>query len=67
MLVFIIAVAVAAWAGAFPNSPRAGNALSDLKNDAASKGPDKNGYVLAFLSMLYAWEGYDQPKYVRVG
>jgi len=64
ILLMIVITAICAWAGAFKtktyaiDNMTAGMAFSDPSQDSY-------GYVRAFLAIIFAWTGFEQPNYVR--
>ena len=64
MLVMMIVTGICAWAGAFKTENYAyeNMAANHAFSDAAE---DSYGYVKAFLAVIFAWSGFDQPNYVR--
>lgn len=63
MLLMMIVTAICAWAGAFKTK---NYAIDNMAANHAFVDPAKNsyGYVKAFLAVLFAWSGFDQPNYV---
>jgi L-asparagine transporter-like permease len=63
LLLMVIVTGICAWAGAFKTN----NYVSDnmaLGNSFADPAHDSYGYAQAFLAVLFAWSGFDQPNYV---
>jgi hypothetical protein len=65
MLLMMIIVGICAWGGAFDLENYARENLA-AENSFARPASDSYGYVKAFLSMIFAWSGFDQPNYVWV-
>lgn len=63
MLLLIIITGICAWAGAFHTKTFA---VDNMAVDHAFANPndDSYGYTKAFLSVIFAWTGFDQPNYV---
>ena len=64
MLLMMIILGVCAWTGMFESSMFVEDNLA-AKNSFKHPTSDPYGYVKAFLSMIFAWSGFDQPNYVR--
>ena len=65
MLLMMIIIGVCAWAGVFKSQTFVEENLA-AKNSFAQPMSDSYGYAKAFLSMLYAWNGFDQPNHVCI-
>jgi hypothetical protein len=63
MLLLIIITGICAWAGAFQTSTFASQNMA-VNNAFAGASDDSYGYTKAFLAVLFAWSGFDQPNYV---
>lgn len=63
MLLMIIATGICAWAGAFKTENYANENMA-VSNAFADPEDDRYGYVKAFLAVIFAWSGFDQPNYV---
>ncbi|KAF2685996.1 amino acid transporter [Lentithecium fluviatile CBS 122367] len=63
MLLMMIIVGICAWAGAFDSKEFVWENMA-AENSFAHPANDSYGYVKAFLSMIFAWGGFDQPNYV---
>lgn len=63
MLLLIIITGICAWAGAFDTTTYA---VDNMAVNKAFEEPadDSYGYTKAFLAVLFAWSGFDQPNYV---
>ncbi|KAG4424553.1 hypothetical protein IFR04_002263 [Cadophora malorum] len=63
MLLLIIITGICAWAGAFDTRSYA---VDNMAVDNAFKNPasEAYGYTKAFLAVIFAWSGFDQPNYV---
>ena len=63
MLLLIIITGICAWAGAFKTKTYANE---NLAMDRSFEDPanDSYGYAKAFLAIIFAWGGFDQPNYV---
>ena len=63
LLTMIIIIGFCAWGGAFHTK---NYATENMAAQNAFKNPasDSYGYVQAFLSVIFAWSGFDQPTYV---
>jgi L-asparagine transporter-like permease len=63
MLTMMIIIGFCAWGGVFhtPNYATQNMAAQNAFKDASN---DSYGYVSAFLSVIFAWSGFDQPTYV---
>jgi hypothetical protein len=64
ILLLIVITGICAWAGAFKTKVYASD---NMTASAAFADPsrDSYGYVKAFLAIIFAWTGFDQPNYVR--
>lgn len=63
MLLMMIIIGIAAWGGAFEGQTYVQENMA-AKNAFSNPASDSYGYVKAFLSMIFAWSGFDQPNYV---
>lgn len=65
MLLLIIITGICAWAGAFDTKTYA---VDNMAVDRAFSDPadEAYGYTKAFLAVIFAWSGFDQPNYVRI-
>ena len=63
MLLLIIVTGICAWAGAFHTPNYASDNMS-LNHAFADSSNDSYGYTEAFLAVIFAWSGFDQPNYV---
>ena len=66
MLTFVIVIAICAWAGVFHTKNYAYENLA-ANNSFREASQDSYGYTSAFLSVIFAWTGFDQPNYVSSG
>jgi len=65
MLLVIIVTGVCAWAGAFKTKTYA-NENMDIDRSFSDPAKESYGYAKAFLAIIFAWSGFDQPNYVSV-
>jgi amino acid permease len=63
ILLLIIITGICAWAGAFHTTTYATDNMS-LNYAFANSSNDSYGYTQAFLAVIFAWSGFDQPNYV---
>jgi amino acid permease len=63
MLSLIIITGICAWAGAFDTKNFASENMA-LNHAFADPSTDSYGYTQAFLAVIFAWSGFDQPNYV---
>lgn len=63
MLLMMVIIGICAWAGAFGSQTFVEENLA-AQNSFTHPTSDSYGYVKAFLSMIFAWSGFDQPNYV---
>jgi L-asparagine transporter-like permease len=63
MLLMMIIVGIAAWLKGFHTETYAGENLSSSKSFSGASN-DSFGYVEAFLAVIFAYGGIDQPNYV---
>jgi L-asparagine transporter-like permease len=63
ILLLIIITGICAWGGAFHTKTYAVENLA-AKSAFADVSQDSYGYVQAFLAVVFAWSGFDQPNYV---
>ncbi|KAH8594199.1 high affinity methionine permease [Bisporella sp. PMI_857] len=63
MLVLIILTGICAWAGAFHTETYANDNMA-VNKAFAEPAEDSYGYTKAFLAVIFAWNGFDQPNYV---
>jgi amino acid permease len=63
MLTMMVIIGFCAWGGAFKTK---NYATQNMAAQNAFKAPatEPYGYVQAFLSVVFAWSGFDQPTYV---
>jgi amino acid permease len=67
MLLLIIITGICAWAGAFNTPNSNANSVSQnlaVSHSFANPSNDSYGYAQAFLAVIFAWSGFDQPNYV---
>jgi amino acid transporter len=64
ILLLIVITGICAWAGAFKTKTYA---IDNMTANVAFADPSRDlyGYVKAFLAIIFAWTGFDQPNYVR--
>ncbi|KAJ9642887.1 hypothetical protein H2199_004408 [Coniosporium tulheliwenetii] len=63
MLLFIIVTGIMAYAGTFDSESFASENLAP-KNAFSGAADDSYGYAQAFLSIIFAFNGFEQPNYV---
>jgi hypothetical protein len=63
MLLLIIITGICAWAGAFHTRNYASDNMA-FDHAFANSSNDSYGYTQAFLAVIFAWSGFDQPNYV---
>jgi L-asparagine transporter-like permease len=63
MLLLIIITGICAWAGVF-HTPNYASDNMALNHSFADSSNDSYGYTQAFLAVIFAWSGFDQPNYV---
>ena len=63
MLLLVVIVGICAWAGAFHTETYAYQNLA-VNNSFEGASQDSYGYTSAFLAVIFAWSGFDQPNYV---
>jgi amino acid transporter len=63
MLLLIIITGICAWAGAFHTSTYASQNMA-VNKAFVDPSSDSYGYTKAFLAVIFAWSGFDQPNYV---
>jgi amino acid permease len=63
MLLLIIITGICAWAGAFHTPTYASDNMA-LNRAFANSSNESYGYTQAFLAVIFAWSGFDQPNYV---
>ena len=63
MLLLIIVTGICAGAGAFKTPNYASDNMA-LNHAFANSSNDSYGYTQAFLAVIFAWSGFDQPNYV---
>jgi len=63
MLLVIIVTGICAWADAFGTRTYAKQNM-DIENSFKEPADDSYGYAKAFLAVIFAWAGFDQPNYV---
>jgi len=61
MLLLIIITGICAWAGAFHTPTYASDNMA-LNHSFADSSNDSYGYTQAFLAVIFAWSGFDQPN-----
>jgi amino acid transporter len=63
MLLLVVIAGICSWAGAFdtPNYAVENMSINNSFSDPAS---DPYGYSKAFIAVIFAWTGFDQPNYV---
>lgn len=64
LLTLMVIVGICAWGGAFKTENYVSENLA-VQNAFAKPATEPFGYVNAFLSVIFAWTGFDQPTYVR--
>jgi len=64
MLTMMIIVGFCAWGGAFKTENYATENMA-AQNAFRDPATGSYGYAKAFLSVIFAWSGFDQPTYVR--
>lgn len=65
LLTMMIIVGFCAWGGAFGTENYATHNMA-AQNAFKDPSSDSYGYVSAFLSVIFAWSGFDQPTYVSL-
>ena len=63
MLLLIIITGICAWAGAFDTRSYAVDNMA-VDNAFKNSASEAYGYTKAFLAVIFAWSGFDQPNYV---
>lgn len=63
MLLLVVIVGICAWAGVFHTETYAYQNLA-VNNSFKGASQDSYGYTSAFLAVIFAWSGFDQPNYV---
>ena len=63
MLTMMVVVGFCAWGGAFKSRNHATENMA-AQHAFAHPATESDGYVRAFLSVIFAWSGFDQPTYV---
>ncbi|KAE9994399.1 hypothetical protein EG327_010839 [Venturia inaequalis] len=63
LLTLMVIVGICAWGGAFKTENYVSENLA-VQNAFAKPATEPFGYVNAFLSVIFAWTGFDQPTYV---
>jgi amino acid transporter len=63
MLTLMVILGFCAWGGAFKTKSYADENMS-VRNAFTDPATEPYGYVSAFLSVIFAWSGFDQPTYV---
>ena len=63
MLLTMVIIGICAWAGAFDTKTYAVENMA-VEHSFSAPATDSYGYVKAFLAMIFAWSGFDQPNYV---
>jgi L-asparagine transporter-like permease len=67
MLLLIIITGICACAGAFNTPNSNANSVSQnlaVSHSFANPSSDSYGHAQAFLAVIFAWSGFDQPNYV---
>jgi amino acid permease len=65
MLLLIIITGICAWAGAFDTRNYATENMA-VENAFSNPSDDSYGFAKAFLAVIFAWSGFDQPNYVNL-
>lgn len=63
LLTLMVIVGICAWGGAFKTKNYVSENMA-VQNAFAKPATEPFGYVTAFLSIIFAWTGFDQPTYV---
>jgi hypothetical protein len=63
ILSLVIVTGICAWAGAFKTKNYVDENMA-VSNSFANPAEDSYGYTQAFLAVIFAWSGFDQPNYV---
>jgi amino acid transporter len=63
MLTLMVILGFCAWGGAFKSKSYADENMS-VHNSFRNPSSEPYGYVSAFLAVIFAWSGFDQPTYV---
>lgn len=64
ILLLIIVVAIVVAARGLPKTPNLINQNTNASKAFADASTDANGYAQAFLSIIFAFSGFEQPNYV---
>lgn len=64
MLLLIIIAGICSWAGAFDDNPNYAVENMSINHSFKEPASDPYGYSKAFLAVMFAWTGFDQPNYV---
>lgn len=65
LLTLMVIVGFCAWGGVFHTKSYAVDNMA-VQNAFAKPATEPFGYVSAFLSVVFAWTGFDQPTYVSM-
>jgi len=65
MLLLIVLTGICAWAGAFHTKTYENENLA-INQSFKEPSDDSYGYTKAFLAVMFAWSGFDQPNYVSL-
>jgi amino acid permease len=65
MLTMMVIIGFCAWGGAFKTETYATQNMA-AQNAFKDPASEPYGYVKAFLSVIFAWSGFDQPTYVSL-
>jgi len=63
ILLMVIVTGICTWAGAFKTKNYVNENLA-VNHAFAHPAQDSYGYTKAFLAVIFAWSGFDQPNYV---
>lgn len=63
MLLMMIVTGICAWAGAFKTKTYVNENMA-VSHAFADPAEDSYGYTTAFLAVIFAWGGFDQPNFV---
>jgi amino acid permease len=63
MLLMMIVTGICAWHGVFKTKTYVDENMA-VSHAFADPAQDSYGYVSAFLAVIFAWSGFDQPNYV---
>jgi amino acid permease len=59
----MIVTGICAWCGVFKTKTYVNENMA-VSHAFADPAQDFHGYVSAFLAVIFAWSGFDQPNYV---